>query len=127
MAANIDGRLINYIRNDTSMTYSNAVSWCNSLNGSLPIPSSPAENQILTSLGNTWLGFTTSNMTGVLWFNWGHGKPSGNGQTVQLLDRAPWDNQHWYGQWNDGNDRKYPATCYLSGKIVFEKKIYYTV
>ena len=45
------------IRNDTIMSRDEAVAYCESLGGALPIPQSQEENDWLRNFGDTHLGF----------------------------------------------------------------------
>jgi len=79
------GRRITYIRNNERMNLEDAEAWCRSHNGHLPIPESAEENEFLRNLGNTWLGFRTTDMSKVTYTNWRPGEPSGDSTGVQLI------------------------------------------
>ena len=96
------------------MDYNTALAWCTSNNGVLPVPASDEENEFLRGLGNTFLGFDTSELDQLTWTNWRRGEPSGDGPVVQLLTNVPWNSDDWEGKWNDDSRRQYPATCYTS-------------
>jgi len=69
----IGSTIIHYIRNDQEMDYYEARSWCEQQGGSLPIPTSPEENQFLRTLGNTFLGFEREDRVRLTWSNWREG------------------------------------------------------
>jgi len=95
------------------MTLANAQAWCNGEKGTLPIPESAAENEFLASLGSTWLGFLTTDMTGLTFTHWRSDEPSGDSTEVQLIAEEQKFGHTWDGRWNDGSS-DWPATCYVS-------------
>ena len=119
-------RQIKYVRNGASMTLADAQAWCSGLNGNLPVPTSAEENEFLASLGSTWLGFTTDDMSGLTFDNWRKGasdgrpdEPSGDSTEVQLIAEDKWGIR-WDGHWNDADVANWPATCYVTTGICFE-------
>ena len=115
-----NGKVINYVHNDNGdMTYDEAATWCFGLGGTLPVPTSDEENAFLHSLGNTWLGLTTNDITGSTYTYWHpDGEPTGDGIYIQLINTTPWDGVKWGGRWNDGSPvtKLGSSTCYI-GKL----------
>ena len=89
------------------------------------MPLTQEENDFLSNLGDTWLGFTTNNMPN--YTNWGPGEPNGDGNNVELIAGSRWG-KDWNGQWNDGRGNS-GITCYLSvgGFAVTKGTLYQTI
>ena len=101
------------------MTYDEAFTWCQGLDGHLPTPTSAQENEYLYGLGSTWLGFEATDPN-LAYQNWNQhtNEPSGDGSKVHLVDRTPWNkDESWYGTWNDvdptADYAKLSSTCYI--------------
>lgn len=79
-----DGRYIEYIQPPDKLSHALADEYCAGQNGYFPIPKTFEENKFLTSMGDTWLGFTVDDQSNVNYFNWHSGQPKSGKDAVYI-------------------------------------------
>ena len=114
-----NGSTIEYARITVDTSFDVASKWCDSLHGSLPVPTSQEENDFLAELGSTFLGVKTTGLAPFTNWNEDHSEPSADGHIVELIVGQKWDTDWDNGLWNSGpkHDHAFPVTCYLQTAI----------